>query len=55
MLLGAFTCDLDAQEDPAAVDPADIFFQAWLEIKRAEKLEEESKFSDCMAKIPTSV
>ena len=50
MLLGAFTCDLDAQEDPAAVDPADIFFQAWLEIKRAEKLEEESKFSDAWQK-----
>ena len=50
MLLGAFTCDLDAQEDPAAVDPADIFFQAWLEIKRAEKLEGESKFSDAWQK-----
>ena len=50
MLLGAFTCELDAQEDPAAVDPADIFFQAWLEIKRAEKLEEESKFSDAWQK-----
>ena len=50
MLLGAFTCELDAQEDPAAVDPADIFFQAWLEIKRAEKLEGESKFSDAWQK-----
>ena len=50
MLLGAFTCDLDAQENPAAVDPADIFFQAWLEIKRAEKLEGESKFSDAWQK-----
>ena len=50
MMLGAFTCDLDAQENPAAVDPADIFFQAWLEIKRAEKLEEENKFSDAWQK-----
>jgi len=50
IMLGAFTCDLDAQENPAAVDPADIFFQAWLEIKRAEKLEEENKFSDAWQK-----
>ena len=50
MLLGTFTCDLDAQEDPAALDPSDIFFQAWLEIKRAEKLEGESKFSDAWQK-----
>lgn len=50
MLLGTFTCDLDAQEGPAALDPSDIFFQAWLEIKRAEKLEGESKFSDAWQK-----
>ena len=35
-----------AQQDPATLDPADIFFQAWLEIKRAEKLEDEAKFID---------
>ncbi|MGB1889019.1 MAG: hypothetical protein ACPHOK_05385, partial [Akkermansiaceae bacterium] len=30
--------------------PADIFFQAWLEIKRAEKLEQEGKFNDSWQK-----
>ena len=28
-----------AQEDARALDPSDVFFQAWLEIQRAEKLE----------------
>lgn len=50
ILLGAFSAQLKAQQDPATLDPADIFFQAWLEIKRAEKLEEEGKFSDAWQK-----
>ena len=50
ILLGAFSAQLKAQQDPAALDPADIFFQAWLEIKRAEKLEAEGKFSDAWQK-----
>lgn len=50
ILLGAFSLQLKAQQDPATLDPADIFFQAWLEIKRAEKFEEEEKFSDAWQK-----
>lgn len=50
ILLGAFSLQLKAQQDPATLDPADIFFQAWLEIKRAEKFEEDEKFSDAWQK-----
>ena len=50
ILLGAFTAQLKAQQDPPTLDPADIFFQAWLEIKRAEKLENEAKFSEAWQK-----
>ena len=50
LLMGAFSCNLKAQENPAALDPADIFFQAWLEIKRAEKLEEQDKYDDAWQK-----
>lgn len=42
--------ELRAQEDPRALDPADIFFQAWLELKRAEKLEGEEKFNEAWQK-----
>ena len=51
-LLAATPSALQAEQDPgpAAVDPADIFFQAWLEIKRAEKFEQEGKFNDSWQK-----
>lgn len=51
-LLAATPSGLQAQQGPgpAAVDPADIFFQAWLEIKRAEKFEQEGKFNDSWQK-----
>lgn len=50
ILIGAFSPHLKAQENPAALDPADIFFQAWLEIKRAEKHEQNSEFDDAWQK-----
>ncbi|MDG1358491.1 MAG: tetratricopeptide repeat protein [Akkermansiaceae bacterium] len=50
ILMGAFTCNLKAQENPAALDPADIFFQAWLEIKRAEKHQEKDEFNEAWQK-----
>ena len=50
MICGCFTPSAQAQEDPRALDPADVFFQAWLEIKRAEKLETEGKFSEAWEK-----
>ena len=39
-----------AQQDPRALDPADIFFQAWLTIRDAEKLEGEKKHADAWRK-----
>ncbi len=48
--LGVFSCNLKAQENPAALDPADIFFQAWLEIKRAEKHQEKEEFNESWQK-----
>jgi|GEM_PF-938578 len=50
MICGCFTPSAQAQEDPRALDPADVFFQAWLEVKRAEKLETEGKFSEAWEK-----
>ena len=37
-------------KDPRALDPADVFFQAWLTIRDAEKLEKEQKFGDSWRK-----
>ncbi|BDS05213.1 hypothetical protein NT6N_02530 [Oceaniferula spumae] len=39
-----------AQQDPRALDPADVFFQAWLTIRDAEKLEKEEKYGDAWRK-----
>ncbi|MFK7912212.1 MAG: tetratricopeptide repeat protein, partial [Akkermansiaceae bacterium] len=39
-----------AQENPAALDPSDVFFQAYLTIRDAEKLEEAGKHSDAWRK-----
>jgi Flp pilus assembly protein TadD len=50
ILLGAFSFELKAQQDPATLDPADIFFQAWLEIKRAEKHENKGAFDESWQK-----
>ncbi len=50
MFLGCFVSPLSAQQDPRALDPSDVFFQAWLEIQRAEKLEKKGKFSEAWQK-----
>ncbi|MCP5535471.1 MAG: tetratricopeptide repeat protein [Akkermansiaceae bacterium] len=50
MIFGSFVSPLPAQSDPRALDPSDVFFQAWLEIQRAEKLEKEGKFSEAWQK-----
>ncbi|MEJ6700828.1 MAG: tetratricopeptide repeat protein [Akkermansiaceae bacterium] len=50
MFLGCFVSPLSAQQDPRALDPSDVFFQAWLEIQRAEKLEKEEKHSEAWQK-----
>jgi len=50
LIFGCFVSQLSAQPDPRALDPSDVFFQAWLEIQRAEKLEKEAKFSESWQK-----
>ena len=50
LFLGSLAPQASAQEDPRALDPADIFFQAWLTIRDAEKLEQEKKYSDAWQK-----
>ena len=51
---GAMTSDVSAQvdtaENPQALDPADVFFQAWLTIRDAEKLEKEKEYGDAWRK-----
>jgi len=41
---------VSAQQDPRALAPADVFFQAWLTIRDAEKLEKEQKYGDAWRK-----
>lgn len=48
--LGFLVLPLPAQEDPRALDPGDIFFQAWLEIQRAEKLEKQGEHAEAWQK-----
>lgn len=50
LLLGALASPVSAQQDPRALDPADVFFQAWLEIQRAEKLEKTGEFNESWQK-----
>jgi len=38
------------QNDPRALDPADVFFQAWLVIRDAEKLKKEGKINEARLK-----
>ncbi|MGB1260894.1 MAG: hypothetical protein ACPG6P_12680, partial [Akkermansiaceae bacterium] len=40
----------NAQQDPRQLDPSDVFFQAWLTIRDAEKFEEQKKFDDAWKK-----
>lgn len=54
ILLSAFLLALapnaSAQQNPGSLDPADVFFQAWLTIRDAEKLEKEKKYGDAWRK-----
>ncbi len=50
LLFGSLVSPAPAQEDPRALDPADVFFQAWLEIQRAEKLEKTGEFNESWQK-----
>jgi len=40
-----------AQRPPAAFDPADVYFQAWLLCSDAEKLEKQGKNAEALAKL----
>lgn len=50
LLVGCLTPSASAQDDPKSLDPSDIFFQAWLVVRDAEKLEKEGKHSDAWRK-----
>lgn len=50
LLFGLLAPPISAKEDPRALDPSDVFFQAWLTIRDAEKLEKEGKFNDARLK-----
>lgn len=50
LFLGLLISPISAQQDPRALDPADVFFQAWLTIKEAKKLEKSGKFNDARLK-----
>ena len=50
ILFSSLIPQANAQPDPRALDPADVFFQAWLTIRDAEKLEQEKKYSDAWRK-----
>ncbi len=50
LLFGFLVSPVSAQQNPRALDPGDVFFQAWLETQRAEKLEKEHKFSQAWQK-----
>ncbi len=50
LFLGLALLPVSAQQDPHALDPADIFFQAWLTIRDAEKLEKKNEFNEARLK-----
>ena len=50
LLLGFLTLPSSAQQDPRALDPSDVFFQAWLTIRDAEKLEKAGEFNGARQK-----
>lgn len=50
LALFATSFSLTAQEDPRSLDPSDVFFQAWLTIRDAEKLEEKGSFNEARLK-----
>jgi len=50
LLLGCLTLPSSAQQDPRALDPSDVFFQAWLTIRDAEKLEKAGEFNGARQK-----
>ncbi|NWK54593.1 tetratricopeptide repeat protein [Verrucomicrobiaceae bacterium N1E253] len=52
LVFACFSLPLSAQQqqDPRTLDPSDIFFQAWLTIRDAEKLEKEGNFNDARLK-----
>ena len=49
-LSGAFFTSLAAEDDTATLNPSDIFFQAYLTIRDAEKLEETGQHSEAWQK-----
>lgn len=50
LLVGCLASTAPAQNNPAALDPSDVFFQAYLTVRDAEKLEAAGKHSDAWRK-----
>ena len=50
LLAGCLSSATLAEDNPAALDPSDVFFQAYLTVRDAEKLEETGKHSDAWSK-----
>lgn len=50
LLVGCLASTVSAQDDPRALDPSDVFFQAWLVVRDADKLDKEGKHSDAWRK-----
>ena len=50
LFFGFLISPVAAQQDPRALDPSDVFFQAWLTIRDAEKLEKSGEFNEARLK-----
>ena len=50
LIFGFLLLPVTAQQDPRAIDPADVFFQAWLTVRDAKKLEKKGQFNDARLK-----
>lgn len=50
LMVGCITSDIYAQDDPSTLDPSDVFFQAYLVVRDANKLEKEGKHTDAWRK-----
>lgn len=50
LMVGCLTSDICAKNDPGLLDPADVFFQAYLVVRDADKLGKEGKHTDAWRK-----
>jgi hypothetical protein len=50
LMVGCLTSDIYAKDDPSLLDPSDVFFQAYLVVRDADKLQKEGKHTDAWRK-----